>query len=224
MNKNTYNAIDNLIALGIVKDKPAIIKVLQRNGVKVNSSDNDQKITAAVLAGLRSQAFRKDLTDVLSKNALAHRSIVARDVKTRADGDPVDPHDQYLNDLYTGNTSTKPGGTGSANSGTTKSGGGNFSNFLSQTILKPDTINQFISTGLNALNTNMANKRESAAQKTLELQNAQAYYQSQAGVNNAGTGAGTPTAKSNKGLIIGLSILGVALIGVTIYFAVRKKK
>ncbi len=179
---------------------------MQRNGVKINSSDNNQKVTAAVLAGLRSQAFRKDLTEVLSKNALEHRSIVAQDKTFGLVG---------LDKLGSG--STAPGGTG------TKAPS-NFSNFMSQTLLKPDTINQFISTGLNALNTNMANKRESAAQKTLELQNAQAYYQSQAGGANAGAGAGTPTTKSNKGLIIGLSVVGVALIGVTIYFAVRKKK
>lgn len=58
--------VEELISYTIVTDKPAIISLLKRNGVKLSANPSNAELTTAVLvANRRSRIFRRDLSKLL---------------------------------------------------------------------------------------------------------------------------------------------------------------
>lgn len=61
--------VQELISYNIVKDKNALVRLLERNGVQMPSNPSDNEVTVAVLlANQKSPSFRKDLGNLLGNN------------------------------------------------------------------------------------------------------------------------------------------------------------
>lgn len=217
MNKgfNQKKASEELIAWTAKHDTKSLIKILQRNGVNIKDNASVNEVNIATLAALRSKSFMRDLSLLLSKNAVEHAAVFTTDRKVNVGGP------EELNNL-SGANDPAPGAptnaTTNSPSSTTTSSGSNVGGFLKANVLTKENINAFLTTGLNALNTSFANKNESMKQKTAELQ----YMQQTAYQTPAG--APPPAAAKSNTMTYVLIGVGVVAVGFGLYFALRKKK
>ncbi len=65
---NTKKGVEELISYTIVTDKGALVNLLKKSGVKLNSSPSDLEVTTAVLvANKKSPSFKNELAKLLEK-------------------------------------------------------------------------------------------------------------------------------------------------------------
>lgn len=207
-------AAEELIAWSVKNDPDSLKTILQRNGVNTENLKDTKGLLVAVISANKNLTFRKDLIQLLSKHALNNpNDFTEKKVGVAGLADLTALQGDQMNSGGTSSDGNKAGTTSSSKGSTSKT---SFGDFLKTNVLTKDNINAFINTGLTALNTSMQNKSANIQMKAAELQ---AMNNQSAGIN---TNTGVTTKKSNTALIVGLSVVAVAVVGFGIYYAVKK--
>lgn len=218
MAMNTGTAVEELIAFTLIKDKKKIIDILRKNGVTVPDDATDDFIIAATLRGNKvSKSFKSDLVELLSQQAIDNATVFAS-------FDAAEDKEFFnIGGLSFGENISKvvaPRTTTTVKSSGDKAPAGTFlsgiGKFINDKFLDKDNINNFISTGLTAINNKSQRKADAAAAEVenIKLQR----LQLEASLGNKGVGG------SNKTMTYVLVGVGVIIIGVSIYLYVKRKK
>ena len=232
---NTLDATRSLIAYSVVNDKPALIKLLKRNGVDMADSATDAEVTAAVLvASGGSDNFKKELSKLLAneveKSADTFSSFaggedmfgftgiddfMAVNGPGKAFQDPFrnikPPAPPKISAAPTAAVGTQA--KGKTGAGKTLSAIGNF---FKTNVLTKENIEAGVQIGLTKINTKTQQKANQVAQETSVIQRYQDEIRNQQGKAAAkGLSTGTWVA-------IGVGV--VALVGIVIYVTSKKGK
>lgn len=209
----------NLIADLVMNRKEEIISLLRKSGLSVSKDSSDDEVIYAVYAAFQKvPTFRRDLYN-LANERLDSLSFVGEDYFNY-----VDDAD-FFNFMPT--TSLSEIGTSVKRSQTTpktttsklRSQGGEgtaVGNFL-RNIFTPERKDQLVNTGFDVLTKKLTQKADTAqAQQLIQLEAAKA----QAALAEAERNRTQP--KKGKWIIPAV-IGGIVVVGVIVYFVVRKK-
>lgn len=225
MAMNTGKAVEELIAYTLINDKMKLVEILRKNGVNVPDDASDDFIIAATLKGNKvSKAFKADLVELLSKQAIENAdTFVSFDA---SEDNNFFKDENYFNTNGLTSLGQNVGTVASAAQTTTirtsgdKTKTGTFlsglGSFVKSNVLTQDNINNFISTGLTAINNKSQRKADTAAAEVenIKLQR----LQLEASLGSKGS------VGSNKTLTYVLVGVGVIIIGVSVYLYVKRKK
>lgn len=218
------NAASNMITYTLVRDKQSLIRLLERNGVRMPNNPSDNEVTIAVLASsAKSPNFKNELANLLTQKAVEikseYQAFAGDDSDFGFTG--IDEFVGVINvDAKIANAAIQakknPKQTRQVRREIRKGkqGGTVFGNFLrgvGSSATSQDTINQGINIGLTALNNKVASKQNElqaqAAAITAQQDEARQAIAAQQG------------GKMNVFLIVGV----VAVVGILAYFAFKKK-
>lgn len=218
------DAVNKMITYTLVTDKNSLVRLLERNGVRLPSNPSDQEITVAVLASsAKSPNFKMELANLLTQKA-----VQVQDEYEGFAGDDTDFGFTGIDDFIGANGDKKAAKAARKKEKVAlrgekkkkrinetnpkgKTGFGNFLSRLADSTTSQDTINSGINIGLTALNNKVASKQNElqaqAAAITAQQDEARQAIAAQQG------------GKMNVFLIVGV----VAVVGILAYFAFKKK-
>jgi hypothetical protein len=214
------NQMDQLIASALHDHLSEVRQLLSSNGVSGADKMSDRQVRIAFLKAIKdSTSFRDSasrfLSSLVQTNFAGSKSLNFQD-DFNID-DPADPVPGDSNPIVV----TPPKTTTTSTSTPTASGSTSASFW--QTLGNQQNLNKLIGTGLDTMSTVLKNKaNQQSEQNALELERLrleQVYAQQQ--VNNGSSIL--PDSGLSTGAVIGISLGAALLIGVVIYFAVRKK-
>lgn len=228
---NAQQVAQELISYTVVTDKGSLVRLLQRNGVKMPNNPSDKEVTVAVLAAsAKSPNFKKELASFLTAKvpqaAKDYQSFVgdASDFGFTGVDDFVGFNIGSVSNIGTSVAATKKPATSAAaarkqarvtaDNPQGKTGVGLFLQNLTKSLTSQDTINAGLTVGLTAINNKVQSKSNALQQETAVLTQQQDELRQQLPLS-ARSGMSTTT--------IVLIVLGVAAIGATIYFVSKKK-
>jgi hypothetical protein len=233
MNIDRIQAVQELLAFALIKEKANLIDLLRRNGVNMPYDASDDDVLVATLnASVKSKYFKDELSKLL-----ASMSIENAETFTAFDGDEgffnlnaadaaKQTSDAITQSLIKTSQSFQSGtGTGTTTTGTgttTKKRGEGLAkvgDWLKTNILTPDNINSFISTGLTAMNNKSQRKADNAAANLEQIRAEKAALEAR----GAGTETGAGAKKGGKTLLWVVVGVGVIALGFSIYFMVKNK-
>lgn len=206
------------IMYAIINKKGQMVALLLRNGVVVATGSSDLEIAEKTLGLLRSsKTFKDELLKMLTDEQLAMETWSTyanmQGQYSNAGGFVVDPAFDF-SVLPSGNTWNPTGGSSTSTTPATTPAPGASNSFWSS-----QNISNLLNTGINALltlDTNKTNRLLGNSASNVAM------YQSQQG----GTGGIMPNtympAKSNTGLYIGITVIGLILVGTLVYVVNRK--
>lgn len=223
---NAQQVAEELISYSVVTDKGSLVKLLNRNGIKMPNNPSDKEVTVAVLsASAKSPTFKKELASFLTKKVPA----AAKDYSSFV-GDASDFGFTGVDDFVGFNTAIANIGASVANTKKPtaaelrkqsrvtadnpqgKTGVGLFLQNLTKSLTSPDTINAGLNIGLTAINNKVQSKANALQNETVVLTQQQDELRQQLPVTK--TGMSTTT-----WVFVGL---GVVALGATIYFVAKK--
>jgi hypothetical protein len=229
---NATQAVRELISYTVVTDKQSLVKLLQRNGIKLPSNPSDNDVTIAVLlATSKSPNFKNELSKLLTSKvseASSEFSNLTGDDKdfgfTGVDDLGFVADEKFYN--QTGLTFTPTftqnlaSATKSAQSTTTTpktktkvgSAIASIGQFFKDNVLTADNINTGLQLGMTTLNNKIQAKQNAVQTEALILQ------QQQDDIRNR---VGSKSGISTNTIIIG--VVGLALVGTIIYVLTKKK-
>lgn len=228
---NAQQLAEELISYSIVTDKGSVVKLLERNGIKMPNNPSDKEVTVAVLsASAKSPNFKKELATFLTNKV----PEAAKDYSSFV-GDASDFGFTGVDDFVGFNVGSVSNIGASVASSTApkklsaaeqrrlsrvtadnpqgKTGVGLFLQNLTKSITSQDTINAGLNIGLTAINNKVQGKANALQNETVVLTQKQDELRQQLPVTK--TGMSTTT-----WVFIGL---GVVALGATIYFVAKKK-
>lgn len=238
-------ALDNkqvakeLISYTIVTDKNAIVNLLAKNGVRLNSNPSDSEVTTAVLVAIQKSGVFKDdlaklLTSKVSEAGESFSNIVGNDQDfgfTGVDDVTYFPNvysftgtddyqnaggnifgDQFTKDVAALKTTTSTSGTKPQ----TKVGAALSSiwDFAQKNILTKENINAGIQVGLNKINTDTARKQVTIEQQRAELEAQQNVVRNQIGRSSGISGMTI--------LYVVIGLIAITGIGYIVYKKTKK--
>lgn len=229
---NAQQVAQELISYTVVTDKSSLVRLLQRNGIKMPNNPSDKEVTVAVLAAsAKSPNFKKELASFLT----AKVPQAAKDYQSFA-GDVSDFGFTGVDDFVGFNigsvsnigtsvaaakkpattTSSKKQSRITADNPQGKTGVGLFLQNLTKSLTSQDTINAGLTVGLTAINNKVQSKSNALQYETAILTQQQDMLRQQLPYTSTmGSGMSTTT--------VVLLVLGVAAVGATIYFVSKKK-
>lgn len=227
---NAQQVAQELISYTVVTDKSSLVRLLQRNGIKMPNNPSDKEVTVAVLAAsAKSPNFKKELASFLT----AKVPQAAKDYQSFA-GDVSDFGFTGVDDFVGFNIGSvsnigtsvaaakKPAVSSKQQSRVTatnpqgKTGVGLFLQNLTKSLTSQDTINAGLTVGLTAMNNKVQSKSNALQYETAILTQQQDMLRQQLPYTSTmGSGMSTTT--------VVLLVLGVAAVGATIYFVSKKK-
>jgi hypothetical protein len=228
---NATQAVRELISYTIVTDKQSLVKLLDRNGIKLPSNPSDNDVTIAVLlATSKSPNFKNELSKLLTSKvseASSEFSNLVGDDKdcsfTGVDDLGFVADENFFNvsgglNLTPTFTQNLASATKSAQATTTKpktkvgSAIASIGKFFKENVLTSDNINTGLQLGMTTLNNKIQSKQNAVQTEALILQQQQDQIRNQVGARG---GISTNT------IIIG--VVGLALVGTIIYVLTKKK-
>lgn len=227
---NATQAVRELISYTIVTDKQSLVKLLERNGIKLPSNPSDNDVTIAVLlATSKSPNFKNELSKLLTSKvseASSEFSNLVGDDKdfgfTGVDDLGFVADEKFFNqtglNLTPTFTQNLASATKSAQATTTKpktkvgSAIASIGKFFKENVLTSDNINTGLQLGMTTLNNKIQSKQNAVQTEALILQQQQDQIRNQVGARG---GISTNT------IIIG--VVGLALVGTIIYVLTKKK-
>ena len=227
---NAQQVAQELISYTVVTDKSSLVRLLQRNGVKMPNNPSDKEVTVAVLAAsAKSPNFKKELASFLTAKvpqaAKDYQSFVgdASDFGFTGVDDFVGFNIGSVSNIGTSvaaakkpatTTSSKKQSRITADNPQGKTGVGLFLQNLTKSLTSQDTINAGLTVGLTAINNKVQSKSNALQYETAILTQQQDELRQQLPYS-ATSGMSTTT--------IVLIVLGLAAVGATIYFVSKKK-
>jgi hypothetical protein len=202
------------LGIAIVKNRGKIIALLKKYGVAVDNSYSNEELIVGTLAAVQSkERFREDLKNLLTETTSQALSFTGEEGMNffYADGPTI-----Y--DIFDDNTSSAATTQPSSTAGTTTAQ--KQKTALGSLLSDKDTLKNILGTGLNVLSTSLTSKsNQKLADKALAIETEKT---KQAALSYGGGGA-QPTAKNgwSTGAIIGVTLLGIVVLGGTIYLATR---
>lgn len=229
---NAQQVAQELISYTVVTDKGSLVRLLQRNGVKMPNNPSDKEVTVAVLAAsAKSPNFKKELASFLTAKvpqaAKDYQSFVgdASDFGFTGVDDFVGFNIGSVSNIGTSvaaakkpatTTSSKKQSRITADNPQGKTGVGLFLQNLTKSLTSQDTINAGLTVGLTAINNKVQSKSNALQYETAILTQQQDMLRQQLPYTSTmGSGMSTTT--------VVLLVLGVAAVGATIYFVSKKK-
>jgi len=227
---NATQAVRELISYTIVTDKQSLVKLLERNGIKLPSNPSDNDVTIAVLlATSKSPNFKNELSKLLTSKvseASSEFSNLVGDDKdfgfTGVDDLGFVADEKFFNqtglNLTPTFTQNLASATKSAQATTTKpktkvgSAIASIGKFFKENVLTSENINTGLQLGMTTLNNKIQSKQNAVQTEALILQQQQDQIRNQVGARG---GISTNT------IIIG--VVGLALVGTIIYVLTKKK-
>jgi hypothetical protein len=229
---NATQAVRELISYTVVTDKQSLVKLLERNGIKLPSNPSDNDVTIAVLlATSKSPNFKNELSKLLTSKvseASSEFSNLTGDDKdfgfTGVDDLGFVADEKFYNQTgltFTPNfTQNLASATKSAQSTTTTpktktkvgSAIASIGQFFKDNVLTADNINTGLQLGMTTLNNKIQSKQNAVQTEALILQ------QQQDDIRNR---VGAKSGISTNTIIIG--VVGLALVGTIIYVLTKKK-
>jgi hypothetical protein len=227
---NATQAVRELISYTIVTDKQSLVKLLDRNGIKLPSNPSDNDVTIAVLlATSKSPNFKNELSKLLTSKvseASSEFSNLVGDDKdcsfTGVDDLGFVADEKFFNqtglNLTPTFTQNLASATKSAQATTTKpktkagSTIASIGKFFKENVLTSENINTGLQLGMTTLNNKIQSKQNAVQTEALILQQQQDQIRNEVG---AKSGISTNT------IIIG--VVGLALVGTIIYVLTKKK-
>lgn len=229
---NAQQVAQELISYTVVTDKSSLVRLLQRNGIKMPNNPSDKEVTVAVLAAsAKSPNFKKELASFLTAKvpqaAKDYQSFVgdASDFGFTGVDDFVGFNIGSVSNIGTSvaaakkpatTTSSKKQSRITADNPQGKTGVGLFLQNLTKSLTSQDTINAGLTVGLTAINNKVQSKSNALQYETAILTQQQDMLRQQLPYTSTmGSGMSTTT--------VVLLVLGVAAVGATIYFVSKKK-
>lgn len=227
----------NAIALAVVKNRSRIIALLRSHGVNVDSAYPDDQLITAILVAVQSKlAFRNDLQKLLLATAAAHTNNFTGEQGSNF-FPPLQPGQgkdgfSFTQEDAEGFFSPKGTGRGKDGFAFTAEKAANFFNANDEKdktaagVFLKENMGTILNTGLGTISTLLTNKSNGKiADKALLIEQEKT---KQAALLAAGsglaTGAGTASTGLSTGAKIGIGVAVLAVVGVIIYFIVKKKK
>ncbi|MBM3417306.1 MAG: hypothetical protein FJY17_00105 [Bacteroidetes bacterium] len=221
-----------LLAYQVVNDKESLVKLLKRNGVEAPINATDTEITSAALfTSGKSPNFKKELAALLAGNAKSAGQEFASFVGQEMDFTGLDDFsftgmEGFENQIgkpaappRISATPTAAVTTATAAKKKDKTGAGralaSIGGFFKDNILTRENVDTAVQIGLTKINTKTQNKANQVAQEGLVIQQYQDDIRNQQGSKGKG-GLGT-----GAWVAIGLGV--AAIVGIGIFFAIRKK-
>lgn len=234
MNINPQEFVQELIAYAVVTDKSSLVKLLNRNGVKMPNNPSDKEVTVAVVAASsRSANFKKELQSFLSeitpKASEDYSSFVGGSSDFGFTG--IDDFSFTGIEGFSGvdgfmSADAAPSAKGikkaarkasrvTADNPQGKTTIGLLFQNIGEGLLSKDTINQGIGIGLTALNNKVQSKNNTIQQQAAEITEREDLLKTQLPSSKINTKTSTMT-----WVLVGL---GVAALATTVYFVTKKK-
>lgn len=236
---NSAEAAQNMIAYTVVDDKGSLVKLLERNGVRIPSDASDSAVTMATLtASSKSANFKNELAKLLTKKAKKAGGEFENFVGDSSDfgftgiddfsftgGDnffsaAALPTPQFLSNIKASATAPAPSKAAqrqasrvSATNPQGKTGLGLFFQNLGKSLASEDTINAGLNIGLTAINNKVAGKQNALQSEAAII----TQKQDEVRQNLAQAPAGSRTLTY---VFVGV---GVLALGAIIYFVAKKK-
>lgn len=226
---NSAEAAQNMIAYTVVDDKGSLVKLLERNGVRIPSDASDSAVTMATLtASSKSANFKNELAKLLTKKAKKAGGEFENFVGDSSDFGFTGIDDFSftggLTPTFTSNlskaTTTTPSKSAqrqasrvSATNPQGKTGLGLFFQNLGKSLASEDTINAGLNIGLTAINNKVAGKQNALQSEAAII----TQKQDEVRQNLAQAPAGSKTLTY---VFVGV---GVLALGAIIYFVAKKK-
>lgn len=236
----TKRGLFAIAAKTIDEKRPQVVALMQRYGVAINDKDDTAKIDAAFLALIRtSRGFRRDFSNLAVgsakdlqnqyTNASGHLNFLGFGKKKKTTSSPSTGASQNVPTKEESSTTTTkppfyPTPTGSAptetdetTSSVTPKEKGKFGSWLGSVFDAP-TLQNVINTGLG-----IWSYQKTGGSVSPITQGRQDYS------FNTGTGTGTGSGDGKSGgmgigAIVGLSLLGIGIVGIVIYSVTKGGK
>lgn len=193
----------------VVEEKPTLVAMLNKSGVLVTELNTQTELTDATFKAIRDSAsFREDLQDYLTS---VGQSVFSEDSSNFLNGDGKTRLGKFFSNL----------GGGIKNVFKKKEGGTAFGNAIK------DNLSTAMGLGIGILGAKLTNDaNRGAGQQAIDYTNAQSQLEFLKGQNlqaQQNAPATTPTKETPKWVLPVAIGGGVLILGVIIYFAVRKK-
>jgi hypothetical protein len=239
----TVEVLDTLMALALIKDKAGLIDLLRRNGIDISYAASDEEVVLVALnASAASDYIKSDLTNYLTNLAVTSQDELSY-LKFTGEDD-----EDFFNSTGFGTgtaaflqksgvsnvipsaptTVRTPTPTTTAPSGTAtkqKTGAGKAISWLGTNVFNPQNITTAIGGALNIFGNRQQTKATEAQIRLEETRNRQIEIAQGLPVSQGGGGIFNPAGQGggNKTLTYVLVGVGVLVIGVSMFFILRKK-
>jgi hypothetical protein len=214
------------MALALIKDKAGLIDLLRRNGIDISYSASDEEVVLVALnASAASDYIKSDLTNYLTNLAVTSQDELSY-LKFTGEDD-----EDFFNSVgswsstgaFVSQVKVPPAPSGTATK--QKTGAGKAISWLGTNVFNPENISTAIGGALNIFGNRQQTKATEAQIRLEETRNRQIEIAQGLPVSQGGGGIFNPAGQGggNKTLTYVLVGVGVLVIGVSMFFILRKK-